>query len=68
MTTYDQIKLEGILEGRREAFLEGRLEGFRQEKKRLAIKSLEYGLSMDLICRILDLNELEIQELINDGQ
>ena len=65
MTTYDQIKLEGILEGRIEGILEGRIEGIRQLKKNFAIKALEHGLSMELICRILDLNESEIQELIH---
>ena len=58
MTTYAQIKEEGILEGKQEGKLEGKIE--------VILNGLKNGLDVDLLANITGLSVLEVEKIIKE--
>ena len=66
MTTYAQIKQEGILEGEQKGKLEGKLEGTLEGKIEVILNGYKNGLSMELLANITDLAVSEVEKIIKD--
>ncbi len=66
-TALEELRQEGIEEGKLEGIKEGKLEGIKEGKEREQIKmvrkSLEKGLSLDLISEITELSVEDIIEI-----
>ena len=69
MTTYSQIKQEGILEGEQKGKQEGILEGEQKGKIEVILNGLKNGLSVELLANITGLTVTEVEKIIKeDGQ
>jgi len=70
MTTYAQIKEEGILEGEQkgklEGKIEGKLEGKIEGKIEVILNGHKSGLSADLLANITGLTVLEVEKIIKE--
>ena len=66
MTTYAQIKQEGILEGEQKGKLEGKKEGKIEGKIEVILNGHKSGLSADLLANITGLTVLEVEKIIKE--
>jgi predicted transposase YdaD len=76
LSTYDQIKIEGKLEGiiegklegKIEGKLEGKLEGMIEAKSEVVINLADAGMDVDFIVKVTELSRETVEKIIREKE